>query len=162
MAESIYLAVPLIGGRHLESARKIAEIIEGLGHKVVSDWVVAEDPGWGLTPEAVYRRDTQGVRGCDSLLAEVSTPSHGVGMEIMLAHTLGKRVVCVCQKGTRLSRLLQGMPNIEIIEYGSFEEVEEDLKVILTHRRNGSGGKKGQNGTASWTADDRRPRRLRA
>lgn len=139
MAESIYLAVPIIGGRDLESAHRIAEIIKGLGHKVVSDWVIAQDPGWGLTPEAVYRRDTQGVRGCDSLVAEVSTPSHGVGMEIMLAHTLGKRVVCVCQKDTKLSRLIRGMPNIEIIEYGSFEEVEEELRVILTPRRNGSG-----------------------
>ena len=134
MAESIYLAVPLISDRDLESARKIAEIIKGLGHKVVSDWVIAQDPGWGLTPEAVYRRDTQGVRECDSLLAEVSTPSHGVGMEIMLAHTLGKRVVCVCHKGTKLSRLLRGMPNIEVIEYGSFEEMEEELRAILSPR----------------------------
>lgn len=131
MAESIYLAVPLIGGRDLESARKIAEIIRRLGHKLVSDWVIAQDPGWGLTPEAVYRRDTQGVRECDSLVAEVSTPSHGVGMEIMLAHTLGKRVVCVCHKGTKLSRLLWGMPNIEIIEYGSFEDVLEGLRAII-------------------------------
>jgi len=138
LAESTYLAVPIIGGRNLESAHRIAEIIEGLGHKVVSNWVFAQDPGWGLTPEAVYRRDTQCVRGCDSLVAEVSTPSHGVGMEIMLAHMLGKRVICVCQKGTKLSRLLRGMPNIEIIEYGSFKEVEERLRVILTSRRVGS------------------------
>jgi len=123
--------VPLIKGRDLESAHRIAEIIKGLGNKVVSDWVVAKDPGWSLTPEAVYQRDTQGVRTCDSLVAEVSTPSHGVGMEIMLAHMLGKRVICVCQKGTRLSRLLRGMPNTEIIEYSSLEDLEGELGAIL-------------------------------
>lgn len=131
MAESIYLAVPLIRGRDLESAHRIAEIIKGLGNKVVSEWVVAQDPGWSLTPEAIYQRDTQGVGGCDSLVAEVSTPSHGVGMEIMFAHMLGKRVICVCQKGTKLSRLLRGMPNTEIIEYGSFDDVEWGLRAIL-------------------------------
>lgn len=131
MAGSTYLAVPIIGGRDLESAHRIAEIIKGLGNKVVSDWVVAQDPGWALTPEAVYQRDTQGVRGCDVLVAEVSTPSHGVGMEIMLAHMLGKRVICVCQKGTKLSRLLRGMPNTDIIEYSSFEDIEGELRAIL-------------------------------
>jgi len=131
LAESTYLAVPLIRGRDLETAHRMAEIIKGLGNKVVSDWVVAQDPGWNLTPEAVYQRDTQGVRSCDSLVADVSIPSHGVGMEIMLAHMLGKRVICVCKKGTRLSRLLRGMPNTEIIEYSSFEDMEGELRAIL-------------------------------
>jgi nucleoside 2-deoxyribosyltransferase len=131
LTERIYLAVPLIGGRDLESARKLAEIIERLGHGVVSKWVVASDPGWGMTPDAVYQRDTQGVRECDGLVAEVSTPSHGVGMEIMLAHTMGKKVICTCKKGTKISRLLQGMPGIGIIEYGSFEELEGRLRAHL-------------------------------
>jgi len=131
LAESTYLSVPLIRGRDLESALRIAEIIKGLGNKVVSDWVVAQDPGWNLTPEVLYQRDTQGVRACESLVAEVSTPSHGVGMEIMLAHMLGKRVICVCQKGTRLSRLLWGMPNTKIIEYSSFEDMEGELRAIF-------------------------------
>jgi len=131
LEESTYLSVPLIRGRDLESALRIAEIIKGLGNKVVSDWVVTQDPGWNLTPEAVYQRDTQCVRACESLVAEVSTPSHGVGMEIMLAHMLGKRVICVCQKGTRLSRLLRGMPNTKIIEYSSFEDMEGELRAIF-------------------------------
>jgi nucleoside 2-deoxyribosyltransferase len=131
LAESIYLAVPLIGDRDMESARKLAEIIERLGHEVVSRWVIASDPGWGMNPDAVYRRDAQGVRECDGLVAEVSTPSHGVGMEIMLAHMLGKKVICACKKGAKLSRLLQGMPGIVIIEYGSFEEMEAKLRSQL-------------------------------
>lgn len=131
MVESIYLAVPIIGGRNIELARTIAEIIERLGHEIISDWVIASDPGWGLTPEAVYQRDTKGVRMCDSLVAEVSTPSHGVGMEVMLAHVLGKNAICLYKKGTKLSHLLRGMPGIKIIEYGSFDEVEEGLRACL-------------------------------
>ncbi|MFW9933544.1 MAG: nucleoside 2-deoxyribosyltransferase [Candidatus Thorarchaeota archaeon] len=36
-------------------------------------------------PAEIYRRDVEQVRECDLLIAEVSNPSLGVGMELMLA-----------------------------------------------------------------------------
>jgi nucleoside 2-deoxyribosyltransferase len=131
LSASIYLAVPIIGSRDLESANAIARIIHNLGYKMVSEWVVAQDPGLSLSPAAIYQRDTKGVSSCDVLIAEVSAPSHGVGMEMMLAHMLGKKVICVCRRGTRLSHLLIGMPDVEIIEYDSFDTLCSALRATL-------------------------------
>jgi len=126
------LAVPIIAARDLASARGIAQALVRLGHEVVSPWVLGENPGLSSPPEFVFSRDVNGVRKCDILVAEVSTPSHGVGMEIMLAHTLGKTVVCLHKPGVRLSRLLRGMPGITLREYDSLAAAEEALKTIHT------------------------------
>jgi hypothetical protein len=67
---------------------------------------------------------------CDVLVAEVSTQIHGVGMEIMLAHTLGKPVVCLHKPGIRLSGMLRGMPGIVLLEYRSEEMIERLRKAL--------------------------------
>ena len=38
-----------------------------------------------VNPQDVYARDVGWIVGCDVMIAEVSTPSHGVGYEIALA-----------------------------------------------------------------------------
>ncbi|MBO3802728.1 MAG: nucleoside 2-deoxyribosyltransferase [Candidatus Brockarchaeota archaeon] len=131
MATKVYLSVPIIGGRDLESARQIAHVIERLGHQVISSWVLSPDPGLSLPAKAVYFRDTEAIKRCDALVAEVSFPSHGVGMEIMLAHVLGKKVVCLRKPNSRLSKLVMGMPGAEIIEYDSPTDLEEKLRDLL-------------------------------
>lgn len=126
----VYLAVPIIAGRDLVLARGIAEVLARLGHEVVSTWVLKEDADLSLSPQRVFERDVNGVEECDVLVAEVSTPSHGVGMEIMLAHTLGKPVVGLHRPGIRLSRMLRGMPGIVLLEYRSEEMIERLLKAL--------------------------------
>lgn len=131
MAAKVYLAVPIIGGRDLESAREIAQVIECLGHQVISSWVLAPDPGWSLSAKDVYIRDTEAIKRCDILMAEVSVPSHGVGMEIMLAHVLNKRIFCLHRPFTNISRLIFGMPGVEIVEYRSSTDLKEKLRHLL-------------------------------
>ncbi len=52
-----------------------------------------------VDPGDVYERDTAWIRACDALVAEVSTPSHGVGYEVAYALSLGKPVLCVYRTG---------------------------------------------------------------
>ena len=81
----VYLSCPIIKGRRLRMARRLYDVLSIAGTDVVSEWLVKKDPGFGLPPEKVYARDTEGIRTADILVADVSRPSHGVGMEIMLA-----------------------------------------------------------------------------
>lgn len=127
----VYLAVPIIANRDLTKARAIAGFLTDLGCQLVSDWVIREDPGISLSPSAVFRRDTQGVRDCAILVAEVSTRSHGVGMEVMLAQTLGKPVIGLHQPAASVSRLLQGAPNTRLIEYASMDALRHLLQRAL-------------------------------
>ena len=127
----VYLAVPIVANRDLTTARAIASILSELGCQLVSDWVIQEDPGYRLSPTAVYQRDTQGIRDCDVLVAEVSTRSHGVGMEIMLAQTLGTPVIGLHLPTAPVSRLLQGAPNTRLIEYTSMAALRHHLQRAL-------------------------------
>ncbi|HNB51303.1 MAG TPA: hypothetical protein PK530_05150, partial [Anaerolineales bacterium] len=61
--------------------------------------------------------------GSEVLIAEVSTPSHGVGYEIGYALGLGKRVLCLHREGARVSKMITGNPdpNLTVCAYTSPE-----------------------------------------
>jgi nucleoside 2-deoxyribosyltransferase len=131
MAKKIYLSVPLIANRDARTAIEIAGVIKSAGHELISPWVIRGDPNDGLTAAGVFERDTNAVGRCDMIIADVSTPSHGVGMEVMLAHTLGKEVICVYRQGTRLSWMVKGLPGVVLIEFKDGRELREKLSTKL-------------------------------
>ncbi len=69
------------------------------------------------------------VDSSDILLAEVTKPSHGVGMEILYAHQKGKKIIFMKRSGVRLS----GMVHVhgKTIEYDTLEDLKEKLMVEL-------------------------------
>jgi hypothetical protein len=127
----VYLSVPIIANRDLKRAHFISKTIEAMGHDVVSKWVNEADPGYSITPLQVFERDTRGVENSDVLVADISMPSHGVGMEIVLAYTHGKRIICLFMKGAVISRMIRGIPGAFLIEYESEKEMAERLKKLL-------------------------------
>ncbi|MEM2142763.1 MAG: nucleoside 2-deoxyribosyltransferase [Candidatus Thorarchaeota archaeon] len=81
-----------------------------------------------LQPREIYTRDVSEVRTCDVLIAEVSNPSHGVGMEVMLAAHLSKPVLMFRRRGSReLSLMMQGLPGKALFVYDHVEEVRSRL-----------------------------------
>ena len=57
-------------------------------------------------------------------MAEVSSPSLGVGYEIGYAEALGKPILCLYrrQEGRRLSAMIGGNRKLKIVEYDREEE----------------------------------------
>jgi 2'-deoxynucleoside 5'-phosphate N-hydrolase len=84
-------------------------------------------------PADIYRRDVDWVTDCDAVVAEVSTPSHGVGYEIALAESLGKPIFCCYQKGSRVSKMILGNPSplFHFCCYSHPEEAVKDMRVFL-------------------------------
>ena len=121
----VYLSVPLIKNRNKRVARAIASVIEELGHELISTWVLEDIHSQNLN---IFERDTKGVRAADILIADVTKPSTGVGMEVMLAHTLGKPVVLVAKRESSISRMLLHMEKKKIIEFEKIGEMKEMLK----------------------------------
>jgi nucleoside 2-deoxyribosyltransferase len=79
----------------------------------------------------IYERDVEHVRKSDLLIAEVSNPSLGVGMEIMLAIELGKPVLMFRHRESeRLSRMAFGAAGKVLFEYSTLDEVEDILAQI--------------------------------
>jgi nucleoside 2-deoxyribosyltransferase len=73
------------------------------------------------------------VKACDVLIAEVSTPSHGVGYEIALAENLGKPVFCCYTEGKRVSKMILGNqnPKFFVISYQSSVEAVRHMREFL-------------------------------
>jgi len=128
----VYLAVPLRNNRNRLTAKKIYETIEDLGSEVLSDWILLDDPNPGLTPNGIYLRDYDAISSCDLFLADVSKPSIGVGMEIMLAKHLGKKIICIYQNDKKVSNFLMGMPKTLVLSFDTINNLKNILRDNLS------------------------------
>lgn len=133
----IYFACSITGGRGDEAEyQQLVDALQADGHEVPNamiagaGWTRAED-----SPDAkhVYERDTDWIDGCQALIAEVSTPSHGVGYEISYALERGKPVLCLHRRGVKVSKMLTGnnMPGIQVGDYGDVTEGIETMRKFL-------------------------------
>ncbi|MGB9858098.1 MAG: nucleoside 2-deoxyribosyltransferase [Brevinematia bacterium] len=126
----VYLAVPIVNYYNSEVTKILGEIILDLGFELSSPWVLS-GKDVGISPRDIFYRDTNGVRSSDIILAEVSFPSHGVGMEIMFAYLEGKKIILVAKNEVKLSSLLEGIPGTVIIRYKDYEDLKCKVREIL-------------------------------
>jgi len=86
-----------------------------------------------VDPNEVFQRDIAWLQDCDAVVAEVSTPSHGVGYEIAYALGLGKPVLCLHAQDVAVSKMLTGnnSPGILVASYRDQEEALELLGSFL-------------------------------
>lgn len=89
---NIYFSCSITGGRQDQQMYKtITDFLLSAGHTVPTAHLADADileAEQAISPEQVFLRDCRWVFECDALVAEVSTPSHGVGYEVALALTL--------------------------------------------------------------------------
>jgi nucleoside 2-deoxyribosyltransferase len=128
----IYLAVPLAYNRDQSLAGAVAEAMENLGHEITSKWVLDRDPSWGLPVEQIAKRDFDALEASDAIVAEISTPSHGVGMELEFAVMKGKKVICLKRPDSRVSGLIAGTPSIKVYTYLDREDAVRQVRGILS------------------------------
>jgi nucleoside 2-deoxyribosyltransferase len=126
----VYLAVPIVNYYNRELTLVLGEILEELGFEITSPWVLS-GKDIDLPPENIFERDIGKVKVSDILLAEISSPSHGVGMEVMQAYISNKKIIMIARKDSILSSLLVGVPNATIIRYKDYEDLRGKLRKIL-------------------------------
>ncbi|MBK7317375.1 nucleoside 2-deoxyribosyltransferase [Candidatus Villigracilis affinis] len=134
---NIYFACSITGGREFESAYQ--EIVAALvkdGHEIPTSHLVRSEVMEKerlLTPQDVYERDVNWIKNCDALIAEVGTPSHGVGYEISFALNIGKPVLCISQKGRKVSKMISGNPDprLSVQAYENVEEAISQARLFL-------------------------------
>lgn len=119
----VYLSVPMIANRALERARLMARAIEDSGHRVSSPWVLGPLDEQSRAVTDVFERDRTATERSDAIVADVTEPSIGVGMEIMAAYKAGKRIIVLAKKGQVTSRMLAHMDRRELVEYERDEDV---------------------------------------
>ncbi len=133
---NVYFACSITGGRQDELIyQQLVSSMLQAGHHVPTALLASPDvmPLEGVvSPEDVYARDVRWITECDFLLAEVSTPSHGVGYEIGYALSLGKRVLCLYRQGRKVSKMILGNPHPQLNVH-SYETPEQALQILSTY-----------------------------
>ncbi len=126
---NIYFSCSITGGRQDQDIyQKIVDHLVNAGHEIptahLSRAEIMEDERV-ISPLEVYKRDVNWVNQCDLVIAEVSTPSHGVGYEIALALLQDKPVFCCYEQGRTVSKMILGndLPTISVYAYSSEEEL---------------------------------------
>jgi len=129
----IYFGFTVAGNRSsLEVARKIVELLERMGHEVLTRHLVRDD-AWeadrSITPQEVYQRDIKWLEQCDLFMAEVSGSSFGVGFETgYLLGATKKNVVLFFRRDAEktISLIITGIvhPNCTVMPYSQVEELE--------------------------------------
>lgn len=84
----------------------------------------------GPTNEYIYNRDIKWLKEADVVIAEVSTPSLGVGYELSKAEEWGKSILCLYREteGKKLSAMIDGSPTLKVKIYKNLEDVKNIFK----------------------------------
>lgn len=131
----IYLAAAMTNpARDVAIAAALVNWLEGRGHVVPTRHVAsthARSLDRELSDRDLAQRDLQWLATSDVLVAEVSTPSHGVGIEVTAALAHGLPVLLLHHQEAQVSRLLLGLTGVESQAYDSAEEALDHLSRFL-------------------------------
>lgn len=130
---NIYFSCSITGGRNDQLIYKsIVDHLLQKGHTVPTAHLSGQNVTGleaAVDPIEVFERDVTWVKDCDVLIAEVSTPSHGVGYEVALALEISKPVLCLHKQGVKVSKMITGntRPTIRVSSY----QTEQDALVLV-------------------------------
>ena len=133
----IYFAGSIRGGRAdrdvyrelIASLTKFGEVFT----EHIGDATLSISGERGLSDHEIYLRDLDWIHKADVLIAEVTTPSLGVGYEIAKAEELGKPILCLHCKApnTRLSAMIAGSKGLIVREYNDLDEARSHVAAFL-------------------------------
>ena len=132
----IYFAASIRGGRddwtsYLEIVRQLREYGQVLTEHVGDGELSAS--GEGMDDRFMHDRDLDWLKQADYLVAEVTTPSLGVGYEIGKATEWGKPALCLYRpaEGRSLSAMIAGSSGVILRQYQSSTELRDIFDQFL-------------------------------
>jgi hypothetical protein len=133
---TIYFAASISGGRGDQAVYKqIVDLLKRHGTVLTEHFgdATLTSAGEPLSDSVIHDRDVKWLRSSDVLVAEVTTPSLGVGYEVGRAVEWGKRVVCLYRpsEGRRLSGMIAGCAGVVLIEYQAASQLPSLLQKAL-------------------------------
>jgi nucleoside 2-deoxyribosyltransferase len=130
----VYFACSISGGRQDEEIyQKIVQTLLTLGISVPTAHIAEtgiEEIDALEEAQDIYQRDVQWINESDLLIAEVTTPSHGVGYEIGYALDQGMPVLCLYNHEAVVSKMITGNPHplLSVYSYQNWPHAEEILR----------------------------------
>jgi nucleoside 2-deoxyribosyltransferase len=129
----IYFSGSIRGGR--EDAKLYSRIIRELKKygDVLTEHVGSDDIGNTLSDREIHDRDVQWLEKANIVIAEVTTPSLGVGYEIGRAVALNKKTHCFYRElpGKEVSAMIKGSPDLNCSHYTDIQSFRNKLRTIF-------------------------------
>ncbi len=134
----IYFAGSIRAGRGDKNTYfKIIECLKKYGQVLtehIGDRNLTDSGEKNISGEEIYKRDMSWLKEADVFVAEISTPSLGVGYETAKAEEWGKRILCLCRKpedGKKISNIMKGNKNIILKEYNDLDKAFQCINDFL-------------------------------
>lgn len=130
---NIYFAGSIRGGREdVALYHRLIGFLKQFGNVMtehIGDGSITSSGDTLLTDVNIHDRDMRWLESADLVVAEVTTPSLGVGYELGRAVALGIKVITLFRElpGKRLSAMIAGSPGITSVLYREPEEAERAL-----------------------------------
>lgn len=99
----------------------------------VADETLPQYGETALTNREILEREIKALEKSDVVVAEVTTPSHGVGYMVARAVALGKRVIALHhgEYALKLTGIIQGDPDVEVHQYKTENDIQKVLSTTL-------------------------------
>ena len=138
---NLYFAGSISGGRaFLSTYVDMVTFLQNKEHIVLTEHIIKPDVVEHenqYTDIEIYKRDMAWLRQSDALIAEVSNPSLGVGIEIATALGQNKPVLCLVHDQVFLTKMITGNPHpgLHVVRYEKKIDwqraVDDFLNVLL-------------------------------
>jgi hypothetical protein len=133
----VYFSGAIAGGREdLPIYQHIVARLKSLGHSVLTEHVADPSllgPEAGVSAREVYLRDIGWLDQAEVVIAEISTPSLGVGYEIGYALQRGTPTLCIYRDGIVVSKMITGnpAPHLRVVTYRDEGELDRHITLFL-------------------------------
>ena len=134
----IYFAGSISGGRgDVDLYGQIIEHLKNYG-EVLTEFIGEQSlSGMGEehnSDKHIHDRDIKWLLSSDIIVAEVTTPSLGVGYEIGRALENGKKILALYRniEGKRISAMIKGAEGVVAKEYTDFDQIKEVIKAFFS------------------------------
>lgn len=93
------------------------------------------ESGESISDKHIFDRDMKFLIDSDILIAEVSTPSLGVGYEIALAEKIGKKILCLhkFEEGKKISVVISGNTKLNVKSYNDINEAKKIIDEFINN-----------------------------
>lgn len=84
------------------------------------------------TPKEFYKITVKKISNCDLFIAEVTSPSTGVGMELQMAVENKIPVIGLVKEGNKVSSMVLGLPTLKkLIKYRNQKDLTNKLEKVI-------------------------------
>ncbi len=134
--DSVYIFGPihLFGEDYLPIYKSLTKLCKGYFKKVICTYPDFWD-STNETPEQFYDRTYKVITKCDLFIADVTSPSLGVGMELQMGQEHNIPCIAICKEGNKISKMVLGNPIVKkTIYYKNLEDLNNKLELALKEK----------------------------